>query len=143
MIKGTVSMSALVVAGFIGTISAHAADAIADRQAVMKNNGAATRVLAGMVKGETPFDAVAAQLALRTMNSTAIGVGYMFPEGSQTGAKNRAAATIWTDRAGFDAEVNKFAKSTSAKVTDLEGLKTAFGVAASSCGSCHKAYRTK
>ncbi|MEP1205822.1 MAG: cytochrome c [Rhizobiaceae bacterium] len=144
MSKSTSVLSAMVAASFVLAASAEAAgDVAADRQALMKQNGAATRVLAGMVKGQTPFDAVAAQLAFRTLNTAALGFGHMFPEGSQTGANTEAAATIWSDRAGFDAAIAKYVADTSAAITDLDSLKTAFGAAASNCGSCHKSYRTK
>ena len=120
-----------------------AGDAAVERQALMSHVGAATGAAAKMVKGEIPFDLVAAQLAMRTLNSAALGFGYMFPEGSETGAKTEAAPAIWSDRAGFDAAVQKFVKDTSAPVTDLDSLKSAFGAAAANCGACHRAYRTK
>ena len=118
-------------------------DAAVERQALMKNVGAATGAASKMAKGEIEFNAVAAQLALRTMNAAGLGFGYMFPEGSETGAETEAAPAIWSDRAGFDAAIAKFVKDTSGTVTDLESFKTAFGAAASNCGSCHKAYRIK
>ena len=134
----------LVVSSFMLSAAAQAAgDAAAERQALMKQNGAATRVLAGMVKGQTPFDANAAQVAFRVLNAAALGFGYMFPDGSQTGAETEAAPTIWSDRAGFDAAVAKYVADTSVTITDLDSLKAAFGKAASNCGSCHQAYRTK
>ena len=77
------------------------------------------------------------------MNNAALGFGHMFPDGSQTGAETEAAPAIWSDRAGFDAAVAKFAADTSVTITDLGSLKQAFGAVAANCGSCHKAYRTK
>lgn len=134
----------ILVAGFIVPVSAQAAgDAAAHRQAMMKQNGAATQILAGMVKGQTPFDANAAQLAFRTLNSVALGFGYMFPEGSQASADTKAAPAIWSDRVGFNAAVAKYVTDTSVTITDMDGLKAAFGAATSNCGSCHKSYRTK
>ncbi|EFL89425.1 cytochrome c [Ahrensia sp. R2A130] len=117
--------------------------AAAERQALMKNVGAATKVAAGMVKGEVAFELAAAQMAMATMNSAALGFGYMFPEGSETGAKTEASPKIWSDNEGFQKLVAKFAADTSGKVTDLASLKEAFGAAASNCGTCHKAYRVK
>lgn len=125
------------------TVGWAAGDAAAERQALMKNVGAATKVVAGMVKGQAPFDAVAAQLALRTLNNAAFGIGYMFPEGSQTGSETEAAPAIWSDRDGFNKAVNKFAADTSAEVKDLDSLKAVFEAATSNCGACHKAYRIK
>ena len=120
-------------------------DAPKERQALMGNVGAATGAGAAMVKGEVEFDAVAAQLVLRTMNTAGLAFGYMFPEGSETGSNTEAAPAIWSDRAGFDAAVNKFVTDTSsaAKITDLDSFKAAFGAATANCGACHKAYRVK
>ena len=143
MIKTVFSLSTLVAATLFASVTANAGDPPVERQALMKLNGAATGVLAGMVKGQTDFDAVKAQQALNVLHGAALGFGYMFPEGSETGANTEAAATIWSDRAGFDAAVAKYISDTSATITDMDSLKAAFGAAAANCGSCHKAYRTK
>ncbi|MEP0940743.1 MAG: cytochrome c [Rhizobiaceae bacterium] len=144
MAKSLFSISTLVAATLLCGVSAQAAgEAAVERQALMKLNGAATGVLARMVKGQSDFDAVQAQQALNVLNSAALGFGYMFPEGSETGANTEAAATIWSDRAGFDEAVAKYISDTTATITDMDSLKAAFGAAASNCGSCHKAYRVK
>ena len=144
MIKTAFTTSALVVASLLlATPSYAGGDAAVERQSLMKLNGGATRTLAGMVKGQAPVDAEKAQAAMNILNAAALGFGYMFPEGSQTGAETEAAPAIWSDRAGFDAAVAKYVKDTTATITDMDSLKAAFGAAASNCGSCHKAYRTK
>ena len=100
-----------------------------------------------MVKGEAEFDAVAAELVLRTMNAAALGFGEFFPEGSETGGKTTASAKIWEDMAGFKAAIAKFEQDTAAgvaaKPADLASFKAAFGAAAANCGSCHQSYRKK
>jgi cytochrome c556 len=137
------------VATLAASIALFSASAIAsgdvakERQDLMKNVGAATGAGAAMVKGEVEFNAVAAQLVLRTMNNGGLAFGYMFPEGSEKGANTEAGPAIWSDRAGFDAAVNKFVADTSATVTDLDSFKAAFGAATANCGACHKAYRVK
>lgn len=122
--------------------AAISADPILDRQAVMKNTGAATGAGAKIMKGEAPFDLTTAQLILRTMNNAAHGLGYMFPAGSETGHKTRAKQAIWDDAAGFQAAVAKFAADSSAQVTDEASFKAAFGAVTKNCGTCHEAYRT-
>ena len=100
-----------------------------------------------MMKGEMEFNAVAAELVLRTMNTAALGFGELFPDGSNAGGDTTAAPSIWEDRAGFDAAIAKFASDTAsgiaAKPANLDAFKAAFGAAASNCGACHKAYRVK
>ena len=71
----------------------------------MKDVGAAIGMGSKIAKGEVEFNAIAANLVLRTMHSAALGFGYMFPEGSETGADTEASPAIWSDRAGFDAAV--------------------------------------
>lgn len=136
--------TAVLMAAGTASVPVNAAgDAAVERQALMKNVGAATRSASAMVKGEVEFNAVAAQMAMATLHNAALGFGYMFPEGSETGAETEASPAIWSDRDGFNKVVGKFVADTSAKVTDLESLKSAFGAATSNCGTCHKAYRVK
>jgi len=124
--------------------SVHAAgDAAVERQKVMGHVGAATGAGAAIAKGQVPFDAVQAQLILRHMNAAGHGFGYMFPKGSETGAKTEASPKIWEDRAGFDAQVNKFIEASAVLPTDLDGFKAAFGAVTATCGTCHRAYRVK
>ncbi len=141
--KISTTLALIASATMFSTFAIASGDVAKERQTLMKNVGAATGAGAAMVKGEVEFNAVAAQLVLRTMNNGGLGFGYMFPEGSETGSETEAAPAIWSDRAGFDAAVNKFVAETSATVTDLDGFKAAFGVATANCGACHKAYRVK
>ncbi len=137
----------VLVAAF-STIPVFAAeDPIATRKAIMKNVGAAAKAGGAMVKGEAEFNAVTAELALRVMNAASLGVGELFPKGSETGGKTTASPKLWEDRAGFDKAMAKFQTDTAAgiasKPADLAAFKVAFGTATANCGACHKAYRVK
>ncbi len=138
-------VTGIFVASTLSVAAVAAGDPAVERQLMMKNVGAATGAAAAMVKGQAEFNAVAAQLALRTMNSAALGFGHLFPKGSETGAETEASPKIWSDGAGFDAAVAKFAADTAGAetITSLDGLKAAFGKATENCGACHKAYRVK
>lgn len=143
-------MRALILAGTLilgGAFTAQAEDAAKLRQDMMGTVGAATGMSAAMVKGEAPFDARVAVLALRAMNATASGFGHMFPEGSETGHDTEAKDTIWSDRAGFEAAVEKFRTDTAAAIAsppaDLDSFKVAFGTVTKNCGACHQVYRVK
>ncbi|MCB1475899.1 MAG: cytochrome c [Rhodobiaceae bacterium] len=122
-------------------------EAIATRQAVMKDNGAAIGALAKMVKGEAEYDALAAQLAMRTIHSAAVGFDSLFPAGSETGGDTAASPKIWEDMEGFRMAAAKMAEDASAAIgpagQGLDSLKGAFGAVAKNCGSCHDAYRVK
>lgn len=139
MIRAVVLGAALSVC-LAGT--AISGDPILDRQAMMKNTGAAAGAGGKIMKGEADFDLATAQLILKTMNNTALGFGYMFPAGSETGHKTRAAQAIWDDAAGFQAAVTQFVTDTSVQVTDEASFKAAFGAATKNCGTCHESYRT-
>lgn len=144
--KRTIVTAALLAAFSIGPVFG-ADDPIAARKAIMQNVGAATGAGAGMVKGETEFNAVTAVLVLRTMNAASLGFGELFPVGSESGGKTTAAPSIWDDRAGFDMVLAKFQSDTAAgiasKPADLDAFKAAFGAATTNCAACHEDYRVK
>ena len=139
--KRTVLLGAIATVFLAGT--AVQADPTIHRQAMMKNTGAATGLGAKMMKGEMDFDLIHAQNVIRVMNQTALGMGYLFPEGSEQGNETEAAAAIWSDSDGFNAAVAKFITDTSVPVTDEASFKAAFAGATQNCGSCHEGYRVK
>ena len=112
-----------------------------DRQAMMKNVGAAAGAGAKYLKGEAPFDLAAGQLIFRTWNNAALGFAYMFPSGSETGNETEASKAIWENPSGFNAAVSKFIKDTSVTITDEASFKAAFGAAAQNCKACHEGFR--
>lgn len=122
-------------------------DPISARKTIMQSVGAATKAGAAIAKGEAAFNAVTAELVLRTMNVASLGFGELFPEGSETGGKTTASPKIWEDRAGFAQATAKFQSDTAAgiaaKPADIEAFRAAFGAATANCGACHKAYRVK
>ena len=137
-----VSSVALLTAGV-----AHA-DAIADRQAIMKDMGRSVGQLAPMVKGDKPFDAAAALAALEKIDADAkkFDVDTLFPAGSDQGG-TEASPKIWENKDNFVKHVERFrsdaAAALAAKPADLNALKLAFQQVAANYGSCHQAYRVK
>ncbi|MCW8925456.1 MAG: cytochrome c, partial [Xanthomonadales bacterium] len=73
--------------------------------------------------------------------------GGLFPEGSGVGHDTEAKVTIWTDRAGFESELDDFATRVEAAVAaspdNLEALKAATGPVFQACKSCHEGYRVE
>ncbi|MBA8876722.1 c-type cytochrome [Phyllobacterium myrsinacearum] len=129
--------------------AAAGADPIADRQALMKDQGKAVGSLAPIAKGEKPFDAAAVLAALNKLNDDAqkIDPAKLFPVGSETGGETTASPKIWEDNAGFVAAVNKYkadaTAAAAAKPQDLASFKLAFAQVSQNCGACHQTYRIK
>ena len=120
-------------------------DPIKARQQLMEETRDAAKTVGGMLKGETPFDAEEAMQAFETWKKTAAKVGELFPEGSESGHDTEAKATVWSDRAGFDKELENFAVKVDAAIAaapdSVEALKAAAGPVFGSCKNCHEGYR--
>ena len=120
-----------------------------DTQAIMKANGKNAGALAGMVKGEKPYDQATVDTAMAQFEDTAKKLPKMFPE-STKGLKPEgdysASPKIWEDKAGFDAKIASFAKivtEAKAKIKDLDTLKATFPAVGKECGGCHETFRLK
>jgi cytochrome c556 len=137
-----------ILAGFavaVGVTAALAqANPIAERQALMKKVGAATRAGTQMAKGEVPFDPSKAKEVFATYEAVGKQFYTLFPENSKTGGDTAALPKIWENMADFKAHSEKFAADAakaSASVTDLASFKAALGDVTKNCGGCHQTYR--
>lgn len=144
-----IQITSLVLAAAVFGSAPAWADPIADRIALMKENGKiAFGGLGPVVKGEVPFDAAAVNATLAALNDSVmkLDVPAMFPAGSDTG-ETTASPKIWEDLAGFTAAADKLKADVAAAVAanpqDLDALKVQFGVISKNCGSCHETYRIK
>ena len=119
---------------------------VAERQASMEHNAAAMKAVVPMVKGEVPYDAKRAELAMRILATSTHGFIGLFPAGTE-GEKSTAAPSVWKERARFEAAVAKFEADAVAAIEaapkGLDAFRAAFGKAAKNCGACHKAFRVK
>ena len=134
------SLSAVV------TVALASTESISDRQRIMKANGAATKPVVAMLKGEAPFDLATVQKSLADYQTGIATFVTLFPDDSKTGAKTAASPKIWDDKAGFTAAADKFAadaKAASAAITDEVSFKAAMPTVLKNCGSCHEAWRVK
>ena len=138
-----ITLSSLFIVG----AAVAGADPILERQELMENTRDAAKVIGGMLKEEQPFDAEAAMAALDTWKNTATMAGDLFPEGSDTGHDTEAKATIWTDRAGFDAKLMDFDTQIDAAIAanpeSLEALGAAVNPVFKACKACHEGYRVE
>ncbi len=121
------------------------ADAIKQRQALMKENGEVTKPIVPILKGEAPFDLAAVQKALRTYANAAEKMPTLFPPDSKTG-DTKALPAIWEDTADFDARFKKLgddAAAALATVKDPASFRATMPNFYKNCGGCHEKYRAK
>jgi cytochrome c556 len=115
------------------------------RKELMEDVGGSAKKIGKMLKGEAEFDAAVANASLAVWADASKTFGDLFPEGSESGYDTEAKGTIWSDRAGFEAELAKFAENANAAVAanpqDLEALNAAAGPVFKVCKSCHESYR--
>ena len=121
-------------------------DPIAQRRALMKANGDATKDVGGMLKGAVPFDLAKVQAALKIYANTAKTAPGLFPDTSKTGGDTGALPKIWEDKPDFEArfvQLDKDATAAMASITDEASFKATAGGVLKNCGGCHELYRVK
>jgi cytochrome c556 len=135
--------AALVVVGAAAAATV-SDDPIQSRQTLMKNVGAAMGAAGNMVRGDTEFEPRAAQLAMRTMNSSIIGLVELLPEGSHAG-DTRALPAIWENMDDFLAKAESLRAATQAAIdaepADLDSFRPLFAEVGQNCSACHENYR--
>ena len=125
-------------------VSAAHADVIADRQAIMKQNGRAAGTMVKTARGEIDYDATAILEAFKTMHDRMETFPDLFPEGSDTG-DTEASPRIWEDMDAFKAEVASFVadleEAIAAAPQDKAAFMPIFQKVGAHCGSCHEKFR--
>lgn len=119
---------------------------IAQRKAILKGFGDATKPIAAMLKGETPYDDAVVKKTLATLSAGAKKLPSLFPENSKTGEDTAALPKIWDDKAKFEAIYAKLdadATAAAGVIKDEASLKANMGKVFGDCKSCHDDYRAK
>lgn len=122
------------------------ADALSERQAIMKERGALLRVLGPIAQGKQPFDAGTVMDALEKLhdNAARTDVPVLWAPGTD-GGDTESLPKIWEDMEAYQAANDKYEADTQAALAanpqDLATFQQVFGSVASNCGSCHEAYR--
>ena len=143
MIRTLIAAGILALA--VGGVAAQN-DPIAQRKALMKAQGEATKDVGGMLKGAVPFDLAKVQAALKVYVNTTKTFASLFPDSSKTGGDTAALPKIWEAKADFDAKLDQFGKDATAamaSITDEASFKANMGGVLKSCGGCHELYRAK
>jgi cytochrome c556 len=137
-----------ILLGCIALAGAALADdgPIKQRQALMKKNGEATKVVSAMLKGEKPYDAAAAAGAMKTIGGTLDEFITLFPEGS-TSKDSAAKPEIWQNKKDFNEWATGLKAETVKAAAAAEGgpdsFKKAFAEVAQYCKGCHEKYRAE
>ncbi|MGD9785667.1 MAG: cytochrome c [Hyphomicrobiaceae bacterium] len=124
--------------------SAQNADAIKQRQALLKEMGKAAKLPGQMLKQEIPFDLAAVKAALAVFQSNPPKVAALFPDDSKTGAETEALPVIWENKADVEQRFAKLAadaKAAEAAITDEFAFMEEMPKVMGNCGGCHKKYR--
>jgi cytochrome c556 len=135
----------IVLACGIGAVWADT-DPIAERRALMKNDGMAAKKMFDMSKGTIPFDLAAVQDSLKTLAIAAEKEPALFPDNSKTGGGTAALPAIWLDKADFNARFAQFAKDVAAAqagIVDEASFKKLAPAVFQNCGACHERYKAK
>ncbi len=118
-----------------------------ERHELMESSKDAAKPIGAMLKGEQSFDAAIAMESFGVWAHVAATAGDLFPPGSETGYDTEAKDTIWTDREGFNAALETFAKAVDGAIEaapqDLEALNEAAGPVFKACKGCHENYRVE
>ena len=143
MIKRIALAAALAALGVTAVVAQ--SDPLAARKALMKENGAQSRVAREMIEGKQPFDLAAAQKVLATFAAVDDKGKNLWPATSKDG-DTASLPAVWENKADFDAKLAKLssdAKAAQGKVKDLDSFKAVMGDIGKDCGGCHNTYRKK
>jgi cytochrome c556 len=139
MLNRTVLAVALLAVG----VTAAVADVLADRTALMKQQGAQTAQGAKFMKGEEPFDLAKAKNIFTVLAGTSDKMVALFPESTKN-AETKALPVLWEKFDDFKARAAKLgvdAKAAEANVKDEASFKATFPEVTKNCGGCHQLYR--
>jgi cytochrome c556 len=141
MIRTVLAMAAIAV-GVTAVLAQ--SDPIAQRKALMKENGKNSATLNRMVRGEEPFDAAKVTAAYAVFTDVATKAPPLFASPPPAGADTRALPKIWETKADFDAKMTAFGKAVAdgkGKSNTLDELKVSYQTVNKACGDCHEPYR--
>lgn len=118
---------------------------IARREQMMKEIGGSMASLAGIAKGDKPFDADVVRTALTTIHTNIKAFPDQFPDGSEL--NSAASPAIWDNNADFRARAAKLEGEAgtilASMPADQAGVQKAVQTLGSNCGACHQTYRLK
>jgi len=123
-------------------------DAVKYRKAAFQVMATHFGRIGAMANGRVPFNGPAAAANAEVVAFVANLPFAGFVEGTSGTGKGDPLASVWTERAKFDAAAKKMQEeaaklAVAAKANNLDQLKAAFGATAGTCKSCHDDFRVQ
>lgn len=126
------------------TAASTAVDDVATRQALMKDWGAASEIIKGMVEDPSRFDSAVLQEQTKFLADSS---SQMWTHFANEANKGKSQDAVWTDAAGFKAAADKFnaavanLNTVAQTAQSADDIGAALGQVGESCGSCHKVFK--
>ncbi|MXQ10036.1 c-type cytochrome [Microvirga makkahensis] len=142
--KRTVFVAGLLALGVTAAIAQ--SDVVEQRQNLMKQMGAQTRPIGGMLRGQEPFDLAKVQAGLKVFAENSQKAAPLFPESTKDAPKTEALPSIWENKAQFESiltKLNRDATAALASIKDEATLKAEMPKVLQNCGACHNDFRKK
>ena len=149
--KQILTIAAAALIGLTGAVSAEDAPfakEIKARQGLMEINALSIGILAGMAKGEVPYDAAKAQEAADAIVGVyKLDLPMLWPTGSDNTANpaTNALPAIWASDSTIMEKIEGWEKASlamqAAAGKDLASLQGAMDGLGGAGGACHKAFR--
>ena len=132
----------LIMVGGIAFAQSKATDPdVHARQTLMDGNGGAVGLLGGMAKGDTAFDAAAAEAAKQTLIANAAGIAAAFTNNASD-PEAKAKAEVWTNWDDFVAKAGALGTAAAAlDASSVDGIKAGLGAIGGACKECHTSYK--
>ncbi len=142
--KRMIFVASLLALGVTAAIAQ--SDVVEQRQNLMKQLGAQTRPIGGMLRGQEAFDLAKVQASLKVFSDNAQKATALFPENSKGVGDSEALPSIWENKTKFDAALTKFgqdAQTAMASIKDEASFKAEMPKVMQNCGACHNDFRKK
>lgn len=142
--KPTVFIAGLLALGVSAAVAQ--SDVVEQRQDLMKQMGAQTRPIGGMMRSQEPFDLAKVQAGLKVFAENSHKAASLFPENSKNVGDTEALPAVWENKSKFDAVLAKFnqdAQTALVSIKDEASFKAEMPKILSNCGSCHNDFRKK
>lgn len=138
---------AAAVQSTAATAADTAAEAIAERQALLKSMGGSMRPMAAIARGQAEADKAVMTRHANNVAAKARGLAASFAMDTRSsGIASDALPAIWTSKADFNRKAAALVTAsgrlqTAANSGDVASFSAALGAVGQTCKDCHDSYR--